>query len=210
MKLRLSEISAVSPVLVSMLATITVSVRVPVRPAPSSAPISSRFSRGVSAQGSFLSTLGRVALLEFPSDWNTLPTRSRWAITVCAARVVGTAMSKQSSPTNADPASRPFGVKLIGRSSLCEETTMQIQQDPSITTAPVAISSRLGSTASARTELRWVRPTYAPMASSPALSVMMNAPSLFRQTAPPGHVPRRELRWQPPCPSLPPFRWLRN
>ena len=105
---RLSEISAVSPVLVSILATITVSVRTPVRPTPSSAPSSSRFRRGVLAHGSLLlSTFGRVALFELPSDWNTLPTRSRCAITVCAATVVGTAIAKQSSPTNIDPTSRP-------------------------------------------------------------------------------------------------------
>ena len=124
-----------SPVLVSILATITVSVRVPSRPAPSSAPSSSRFSRGVSAQGSFLSsTFGRVALLELPSEAKTLPTRSRWAITDCAATVVGTAMPKQSRPTNAEPASRPTAVRLTGRSSLWEATTIQIQSRPSTTT----------------------------------------------------------------------------
>ena len=105
---RLNEINAVSPVLVSILATITVSVRTPVRPTPSSAPSNNRFSRGVLAHGSLLlSTFGRVALLEFPSDWNTLPTRSRCAITVCAATVVGTAIAKHNNPTNIDPTNRP-------------------------------------------------------------------------------------------------------
>ena len=57
------EISAVSPVWVSMLATITVSVRVPSRPLPSSPPSSSRFSRGLPTQGSWVFTWsGRVAL----------------------------------------------------------------------------------------------------------------------------------------------------
>jgi hypothetical protein len=42
----------VSPVLVLMLAKITVSVRVPTRPGPASPPRSSTFSRGLPAQGS--------------------------------------------------------------------------------------------------------------------------------------------------------------
>ena len=44
--------SVVSPVLVSMLARITVSVRVPVRSGPASPPSSRMFSRGLSAHGS--------------------------------------------------------------------------------------------------------------------------------------------------------------
>ena len=45
-------ISAVSPVLVLMLAKITVSVRVPTRPGPASPPSSRMFNRGLPAQGS--------------------------------------------------------------------------------------------------------------------------------------------------------------
>ena len=45
-------IKVVSPVLVSMLATMTVSVRVPVRPFPASPPSSKMFNRGFLAHGS--------------------------------------------------------------------------------------------------------------------------------------------------------------
>jgi hypothetical protein len=72
--------SVVSPVLVSMLAKITVSVRVPSRPLSASPPSSKTLSRGVLAQGSDacvwlgLGTLrvGRVALLLSLSLLNTL------------------------------------------------------------------------------------------------------------------------------------------
>src|SRR3954447_7267233 len=69
---------------------------------------------------------------------------------------------------------------LTGRSSLCDATTIQIQQMPSSTTAPVATSSWRGETAIARIESRLVRPTYAAISSSPMLIVSTNAPSFFR------------------------------
>ena len=72
--------SVVLPVLVSMLAKITVSVRVPIRPGPASPPSSRMLSRGLPAQGScgpaarrslVASRVGRVALLVSFSLWNT-------------------------------------------------------------------------------------------------------------------------------------------
>ena len=77
-------ISAVSPVLVLMLAKITVSVRVPTRPGPASPPSSKTFSRGLPAHGScgfgspgavcVASRVGLVALFVSFSLLNTAPT----------------------------------------------------------------------------------------------------------------------------------------
>ena len=76
----------VSPVSVSMLAKITVSVRVPVRLGPASPPSSRMFSRGLSAHGFcgfgwprvgllVAARVGRVALLDVLSLLKTVPTR---------------------------------------------------------------------------------------------------------------------------------------
>ena len=75
----------VSPVSVSMLAKITVSVRVPVRLGPASPPSSKMLSRGLSAHGFgfgwprvgllVAARVGRVALLMVLSLLKTVPTR---------------------------------------------------------------------------------------------------------------------------------------
>ena len=52
------------PVLVSMLAKITVSVRVPIRPGPASPPSSRTLSRGLPAQGSCGSVAGGLRGLQ--------------------------------------------------------------------------------------------------------------------------------------------------
>ena len=66
----------------------------------------------------------------------TLPTRSRWAITFCAATEVGTTMPKHSNPTKAEPRARPALDAPTGRSSLCEETITPIQHRASASSPP--------------------------------------------------------------------------
>ncbi len=70
--------STVLPVVVSTLATIIVSGRMPIRSSPASEPISRTFTRDTPAHGSAFSLLARAVLVSASTfSWNTVSTRSR-------------------------------------------------------------------------------------------------------------------------------------
>ena len=105
----------VSPLRVSTLARITVSVRVPSRPLPASPPSSRTLSRALSAHGSDCfslspgcvgSRVGRVALLVWSELLNIVPTKPALTYAVRAATAIGAATAKARTPTRRPPTTR--------------------------------------------------------------------------------------------------------
>src|SRR3954453_35359 len=183
-RFRGSEISAVLPVRVSMLATITVSVRTPSRLGASSPPSSSRLRRGRSSHGSWTLTVdGRVALLLSSCAWNTSCTSFRCASTLCTPIAAGAAIAKHSTPTNAAPSTRRPAPPVAGRNDRYDATITTIQRNASAPITTDVVSSRLGTTAAATTSSRRVRPTYTASPTSPRKIMSTNAPMRRRPPA---------------------------
>jgi hypothetical protein len=61
---------------------------------------------------------------------------------VCAAYAIGAATAKHSTPVNIDPATRPAGPPVAGRSIRCVDTITTIHAIPAAPRTTAATSSR--------------------------------------------------------------------